>query len=162
MNPPFSVSEDRAVRDFKYREVKEKILPSIPRIALNGFSICIAVVVAIKSTIGLDDKTALICILVPTPPMLLYIWAYPLMIRYGTSKWTMKETKIQMNDGFYIPVKEFQLWSYSVESFEGIEGYQALVLRAKNGRSKGIVLNDSALIANLIEYLTLKGVNQSQ
>ena len=161
MNAQFSVSEDKAVREFKYREAKKKILPSIPRIALVGFSICISVVVAMRSTIGLDDRTALICILVPTPLMLAYTWASPLMVRYAATKWTMKEKKIQMNDGFYIPAKGFQMWSYSVKNFDGLEGYQTLTLKARGGLSKAIVLNDSTLIERLIDYLKTQGVNQS-
>lgn len=161
MNAPFTASEDKVVREIKYREAKKRMLPMLPRIAAIGFIICIFTVVAVKSYIGLDTKTALICILLPTPLMLAHLWITPLRIRYEGSKWTMKENKIQMRDGFYIPAKGFQMWSFSVEDFKESEGYRVVTLKAQSGLSKTIVLNDSNLIDALIDYLKNKGVIQS-
>ncbi|MEM7791309.1 MAG: hypothetical protein AAF546_07900 [Verrucomicrobiota bacterium] len=161
MHEPFSVLEDKTVREFRYQAAKKKIHPSLLRIALVGFTICFAVVVALRTTIGFDNKTALTAIVVPTLIMMLYLWALPLRVRYESTKWTMKENRIQMNDGFYITTKRFQIWSYTVVDFYPLEGYQSIKLEAKNGQTKNIILSDSTLITKVLDYFKDNGLKQS-
>jgi hypothetical protein len=162
MHEPLTVSEDTTIREIKARKEKKRIRPMLPRVAVVGFGICILVVIAANQIVGLDLKTSIICVLIPTPVMLAFLWASPLFTRYADSKWTMKEKKIQMSDGFYIPEKRFNLWDYSVEEFQDCEGYKVVTLKTKNGLSKAIVLKDPTLIERLIDYLETKGVNQSE
>ena len=132
----------------------------LPRVAVVGFGISVLAVIVMNQLVGLDLRTSVLCILLPTPMMLAVLCSSPIVARYADSKWTIKEKKIQMSDGFYIPAKRFQMWSYSVQDFEESEGYQIVTLKAQKGLSKSIVLNDSTLVSKLVDYLKTQGVNQ--
>lgn len=159
MHEPFTVSEDSTIREIKFRKEKKRIRPMLPRVAAVGFGICILVVVAVNQSVGLDFRTVLLCILFPTPMMLLFLLASPLVSRYAGSKWTVKENKIQMSDGFFIPAKTYHMWYYSVWEFPECKGYQIVSLR-NGGISKNITLKDSELLERLVDYLNDKGVNK--
>lgn len=161
MHEPFTVSEDSTIREIKSQKEKKRMRPMLPRVAAAGFGICLLVVIAINQAIGLDFRTFILCILVPTPMMLLLLWVSPLISRYADSKWTIKEKKIQMSDGFYIPEKAYHMWNYSLSESTECEGYKVVALRNSGGILKKINLKDPELLDRLVAYLKDKGVNQS-
>ncbi|ADE55903.1 hypothetical protein Caka_2890 [Coraliomargarita akajimensis DSM 45221] len=130
----------------------------IPRIAVVGFSLCALVTGLVYTNFGLDTETTLVCLLVPTPLMISFLYFSAYMTKFADSKWTLREHKIVVSDGFYIPSKLYQLWSYSIHESEEHAGYQTVALSHKSGTTKQIQLKVSEEIARLENYFIEKGM----